>query len=196
MFNFLEENPRSKDRKVGRWDNCLHCNNIFASYYRHNVWIKHCSRSCCNSVINAKKKTNNSLKSEKKRVRGYCSECNIELSVYKALRCKNCFTRGKTSDIEVRTIEEITSKTKGFSRHRYQKIRNYAKNKMKASGVSRKCKICGYSAYVEVCHVKPITSFPLGTKVSEVNSMKNLVYLCPNHHWELDNGIIPKEVVA
>jgi predicted restriction endonuclease len=26
--------------------------------------------------------------------------------------------------------------------------------------------------------------------LSEVNDLSNLVYLCPNHHWELDNGII------
>lgn len=52
------------------------------------------------------------------------------------------------------------------------------------------CKICNYSTHVEVHHIKPISSFPDETPIGEVNSIDNLVYLCPTHHWEADNGLL------
>ena len=49
------------------------------------------------------------------------------------------------------------------------------------------CSKCGYDKHVECCHIKPISEFPLSTKISEVNSENNLILLCPNCHWEHDN---------
>lgn len=53
-----------------------------------------------------------------------------------------------------------------------------------------KCFVCGYSTHVEICHIKPISAFPMDTMVSEINSPENLIPLCPTHHWELDRGIL------
>ena len=53
-----------------------------------------------------------------------------------------------------------------------------------------KCAVCGYKTYVEVCHIKPIKEFEKTAKIKEINSKDNLVYLCPNHHKELDLGLI------
>lgn len=39
-------------------------------------------------------------------------------------------------------------------------------------------------------YIKKISSFELKNKLEEINSLENLVYLCPNHHWELDNDIL------
>ena len=50
----------------------------------------------------------------------------------------------------------------------------------------RICQACGYSRHVEVCHVKPLSSFSLDTDTS-FNDEDNLLLLCPNCHWELDN---------
>lgn len=47
---------------------------------------------------------------------------------------------------------------------------------------------CGYSLHVELCHKRPITDFPESATLGEVNSPSNVVPLCPNHHWEFDNG--------
>ena len=54
----------------------------------------------------------------------------------------------------------------------------------------KKCEVCGYNTHVEVCHIKSVSSFSDDTLIIEINSIDNLVGLCPNHHWEFDNGKI------
>lgn len=49
---------------------------------------------------------------------------------------------------------------------------------------------CGYDKHVEVCHIKAIRDFDLKTKIKDINSKENLVLLCPNCHWEFDNGLL------
>lgn len=61
---------------------------------------------------------------------------------------------------------------------------------MASSKISKKCFVCGYDSFVEVCHIKKISDFTLDTKISVINDISNLVFLCPNHHWELDNNLI------
>jgi len=76
------------------------------------------------------------------------------------------------------------------SRGKFHNIRIHARKVMKDAKISKICKICGYSNYVEVCHIKPIADFKLDSFIKEINNLNNLVYLCPNHHWELDNGLL------
>ena len=52
----------------------------------------------------------------------------------------------------------------------------------------KKCKVCGYKNHVEVCHIKSVSSFGDNDLITEINSFNNLIGLCPNHHWEFDNG--------
>lgn len=63
-------------------------------------------------------------------------------------------------------------------RHRARKL---------VSGRQRACEVCKYDKHVEVCHIKPIKTYPLDTLLSVVNAPDNLRLLCPNCHWELDN---------
>ncbi len=63
-------------------------------------------------------------------------------------------------------------------------------NKLFVTNSKKKCKICGFDHYVEVCHIKPISKFSKEQMVSEVNNLNNLVYLCPNHHILLDKGLL------
>lgn len=53
-----------------------------------------------------------------------------------------------------------------------------------------KCAVCGYDKHVEVAHIKGVSEFEDEAKVREINSIDNLIGLCPNHHWEYDNGIL------
>jgi len=76
------------------------------------------------------------------------------------------------------------------SRGKFHNIRVHARKVMKDAQVKYACRICGYSTYVEVCHIKAIADFLSAQTISEINSLNNLVYLCPNHHYELDNRII------
>lgn len=59
---------------------------------------------------------------------------------------------------------------------------------MQASAHEKKCKACGYSLHVEVCHIKPIKEFVDTSLIKEINDLKNLIYLCPNCHWEFDHN--------
>lgn len=53
-----------------------------------------------------------------------------------------------------------------------------------------KCQNCGYDKIVEICHRKQIASFPVNTLISTVNKKENLLFLCPNCHWEFDRGLL------
>ena len=50
-----------------------------------------------------------------------------------------------------------------------------------------KCSNCGYDKHVEIAHIKAISTFDNSTLISVINSKENLMALCPNCHWELDN---------
>ena len=52
------------------------------------------------------------------------------------------------------------------------------------------CYICGYSNHIEIAHIKSVSSFDDDVLVSEINHINNLLPLCPNHHWEFDNGLL------
>jgi hypothetical protein len=41
--------------------------------------------------------------------------------------------------------------------------------------------------HVEICHRKAISEFPKDTLIIEVNNRNNVLFLCPNCHWEFDN---------
>jgi predicted restriction endonuclease len=69
-------------------------------------------------------------------------------------------------------------------------IRKHAHFVFNKNTIKKECLVCGYSNHVEVCHIKPVSGFNDDDKIKEINSIENLVGLCPNHHWEFDNGKI------
>jgi hypothetical protein len=75
-------------------------------------------------------------------------------------------------------------------------IRYHAAQVYQKSGKPSVCYICGYSNYVEVAHIRPVSSFKDETTITEINQETNLVALCPNHHWEYDQGILELEAGA
>lgn len=65
-----------------------------------------------------------------------------------------------------------------------------AKNAREIYSLSNKpkqCVCCGYNKHFEVAHIKSVSSFENSALISEINSIDNLIALCPNHHWEYDN---------
>lgn len=50
------------------------------------------------------------------------------------------------------------------------------------------CYLCDYDSHVDVCHIKAVSKFGASAKIEEINSPDNLVFLCPNHHWDMDHG--------
>ena len=70
-----------------------------------------------------------------------------------------------------------------------QVIRAHARGIIRRLGKTS-CQVCGYTHRVDCCHIKPIKLFPSTALVSEINAVENLAALCPNHHIELDLGIL------
>ena len=69
-------------------------------------------------------------------------------------------------------------------------IAKHARKVYLNSGKSLECALCKYNLYVEICHIKPVSEFRDTDILADINSIDNLVALCPNHHWEFDNGKI------
>ncbi len=101
--------------------------------------------------------------------------------------CKKCWCSTQISKTGNRLLSSATSTA---ARHRHQKVRNHAKKLAKAWHWTRACRICGYDKHVELCHIKPIAAFQQTATFFEINKVDNLVFLCPNHHWELDAGLL------
>lgn len=139
---------------------------------------KFCSRSCAASHSNKIPK--------RKRKQWLCKVCSIEVP-YKRKYCVDC--NPQKVDWGKVTLGEIILENYGPS-NKYSRIRDHAKNACRAHMKQQKCMVCGYSKHFEVCHIKPIHMHDLDTSISVINSIDNLIALCPNCHWEFDNGLI------
>jgi hypothetical protein len=87
------------------------------------------------------------------------------------------------------TKGELLQRRKNYTYCRIA-ICKHARNKLNKSNLLKVCSNCGYDKHVEACHVKSVSSFNNDVKISEINSINNLIYLCPNCHWEFDNNIL------
>ena len=117
-----------------------------------------------------------------------CIDCGCRLTNARNIRCHRCKTLFTLSVFEQRTLENAVSR--GNARVKYSSVRKNAIKKMSVSDTSKRCKLCGFDVVVEVHHIKPISSFSDSALISEVNSLENLVYLCPNHHAMAERGLV------
>lgn len=60
------------------------------------------------------------------------------------------------------------------------------------AGAPYQCRVdgCDFHAHIELCHLRRVCDFPDTATIAEVNAIENLAGLCPNHHWELDHGLL------
>ena len=131
----------------------------------------YCSRRCA-AIVNS---TGRNKKTKK------CENCN-ELILSNRKKCPKCIENFKPVDYTLsEAIYDKHHKSSAFAL-----VRTRARTIAKNLGMN-KCKKCGYDKHVEIAHIKPISSFPLDTKISEINNSKNLMPLCPNCHWEFDH---------
>lgn len=108
-----------------------------------------------------------------------CSMLGVELTI----------DNGCNDDILELTKGELFSDRKNWQSAR-SAIQKIARNNFKEANPNPKCAICGYSKHVEVAHIKAVNEFDDSATVREIDSLSNLIGLCPNHHWEYDNGIL------
>jgi len=164
--------------------NCITC---FAKLKTRDQ-KKFCSRSCA-------AKHNNTIKPKRRSTRTQnCRGCGVvsypnkygRLNVF----CITCIAHKKHlqgKDRNEATIAEIAER-KGANR--YDQIRSHAYGLYKAEKANPLCQCCGYNKHIEICHIRPISSFPKETKLKVVNVRENILFLCPNCHWEFDHNLL------
>lgn len=159
---------------------CLNCQEKLNGKYQ----LKFCNRSC-SAIYNNKK-----YPKRKKNTKSYpkCKLCDNPTKRKSGVYCEKCITKRKHYrgfPLGKQTIEECC-KRKGSNR--YDIIRDNTRRLYKNNLKNPICEFCGYSKHVEICHRKPISSFPKETLVSVVNDKENILFLCPNCHWEFDHS--------
>lgn len=144
---------------------------------------KFCSRNCAARHNN---------KVPKRKLTRKCNYCNSIVRNYKSRLCEYHFQASRGEALRNRTLQYYTEresiKTQGPS-SKFAHIRNFCRFDHKDK-TKLPCAVCGYDKHVELCHIKPISSFPLTATVSEINDSNNVIQLCPNCHWEFDNGLL------
>ena len=135
---------------------------------------KFCSRTC--SAIYNNKRT------PKRKVEGTCKICGLPVrKKYKYCKEHRYYVG------EVSLGEAVKRYAKHHRSSAFALVRHRAR---KATEERRVCENCGYDKHVEVCHRKAIALFDEDTPISTINDPSNLVVLCPNCHWEFDNGLL------
>lgn len=118
-----------------------------------------------------------------------CPECGHEIN-FQTILCKDCHIirkLGESKPWQQRTISEYRSRR---SHQWHSQIRDISRKIYHSAYPNSACKVCGYNKHIEVCHIKAINDFDENTELSIVNDIINLIGLCRNCHWELDNGIL------
>ena len=174
---------------------CLNCDSIFITKDKRQ---KYCSRRCAAIVNNSK--------SIKRIAISYtnCKICGIHVDLkpkpdggfYKRNYCDPCLKALKITSL-IGTFLEcdlFVNQTKGslYSRRKNwqsanSSIRSHARKVYFASNLPKQCNVCAYDKHIEICHKKQVKEFTENVTILEINSLDNLIALCPNHHWEFDN---------
>lgn len=154
---------------------------------------KFCSKSCATKV-------NNSLHPKREK-EGKCKVCGKPIHSSK-VHCKEHTKKlnKHTSSLkgtfiadwsEITVYDAIYGNKSGLgASNRYTRIRDHALRTYRNSDKPKQCINCGYDKHYHVCHIKPIHMFSLESTIDVVNHIDNLTALCPNCHWELDNGLL------
>lgn len=123
--------------------------------------------------------------------------------------CQRCFKRsGKVLDINdsprIDRGDSLLSETKNsltksarlsYAGSLSSKIREHSRAVYNRAKMPRACVVCSYNKHIEVAHIKPVSEFDNNETIAVINSLDNLVALCPNHHWEFDNGLIDTKTI-
>jgi hypothetical protein len=149
---------------------------------------KFCSRSHAASY-------NNSLHIKRTRIgpKPICRICGGFVSDG-SITCITCLKKENLEKVWALPIRDYIIRT--ASKVKYSWIRKWAKIYIKTLGIKKCCSICEYDKIVEVCHLKPLKSFSEDTLMGVVNHKDNLKYMCPNHHAELDKGLLVLENIV
>ena len=167
---------------------CLECKQPFSRKWHKNDLGKYCSKACSNRFLGRKNK----------KTQFFCRRCEMVEVAKARILCSGC--RGGNNRDQTREInyDEVTI---GELRARYStsqfhaKVRGAARSMYKRHNGSMSCENCGYSLHIDVCHIRPVSDFPPGATLNEVNDFSNLIGLDKRCHWEFDNGFLSLEEI-
>lgn len=74
--------------------------------------------------------------------------------------------------------------------HARSDIRKHACYIYKQNVKQKTCFNCGYEKHIEIAHIKAVSDFSDDILITVINDPSNLIGLCPNCHWEFDNGFL------
>lgn len=161
--------------------NCLECDKPIQrnhSRIQKNGKKQFCSVACSNIWRGKRtKKKEKTCPVCEKKFTGRNKHCGTE-----------CYKVARTGIRKDATLKECIAEISWIGVCR--RIRTQARYIMEKQGIPKKCVFCEYDIHVECCHKKAVSEFSQESKFSEINAMENLVYLCPNHHWEFDNKLL------
>jgi 5-methylcytosine-specific restriction endonuclease McrA len=138
---------------------------------------KFCSRSCAAKL--------NNVMFPKRSLGSRCSVCGCPIP----LRSRYCRTHKPNHPRDRSQPISTVYQTAKHPIYRRSRLRTDAR-KVYLKARPYQCVNCGYDKYIEVCHKRSLASFPDDMPISVVNSLDNLVGLCPNCHWEFDHGLL------
>lgn len=168
--------PIREQTKTRVEHSCAHCGTPTTN-------PRFCSTSCAATHNNQ-----HFPKRKKKKRDWHCTQCGNPTTERRKY-CDEC--RPEHFDWMERSLDELSRD--GYYQM-YRTVRALARRVYLESGQPLACAVCGYSDHIEICHIRAIRTFDKKTRIKEVNRLSNLVALCPNHHWEFDNGKIELNV--
>lgn len=171
---------------------CAECGNKksirVSEYNKSESKIFFCNHSC------AAKYNNRVCLKRQRSENKYCPICG-GIKTKNGVLCKHCRNKERRyiGEFELGYYIGYGNKRKYIS-GKCQTIRTDAKRVLTEDKEREKvcayCKNHEFDDILEVHHIKPIAGFDEHTKISEINSLDNLVWLCPNHHAMLEKGLI------
>lgn len=180
--------PRLKKETIEKYyknpNICKYCGKIIEikdGQRATDVRIKKFCNQYCASKFNNKDK----------KIITRCLVCGKQIG-NKSKHCNKHKKKTQKSFIEI--WNNVTKKELSIKRLDYQSrrstIQRHARKVFKQSGKPMVCVNCGYDKFVDVSHLKSVSSFDNEATFSEINNINNLIALCPNCHWEFDHKIL------
>jgi hypothetical protein len=170
--------------------NCTNCNITFDKKPSEMKKTKNhfCTRNCAASFNN---------RGKRRHPPRTCKKCNLTYVTSKTHRslsiCIDCTSQINTTE-QIKKMSKKDYRERESVKNRHPSwlnshIRNF--NRSWNSELRKlPCQKCGYNTHVELAHIKGIKDFNDDSTIEEINSPDNILVLCPNHHWEFDNGIL------
>jgi hypothetical protein len=147
---------------------CLHCQ-------KPTTNAKYCSRSCAVTSNNSKHPRRTKSK-----------VCDFEGCSEIIFSSRKFCSEHRYGGRRFETIGDLRAAAK-YQVNAY--ARYFARNWARQNLDLTKCAVCDYRTHIEIAHIEPLAKFPDDTPIAETY-INNVIGLCPNHHWEFDNGYL------